>query len=116
VHSPAAGAAAAAPAAAENVPWWDPGADSSVSPQTDHVLVGAVPVSRGSRVRLRPGLRRTDAQDMFLAGRVAQVEAVFLDVDDNSYLAVTLTDDPAADLQKWHGRYLYFHPDEVEPL
>ena len=62
------------------------------------------------------GQRRADAQDMFLAGREATVEAVFLDVDGNRHLAVTLDEDPAADLQRWHGRYLYFSPDEVEPL
>jgi hypothetical protein len=52
---------------------------------------------------------------MFLAGRAALVEAVLLDVDDTAYLAVTLADDPAADLQSAHGRFLYFAPDEVEP-
>jgi hypothetical protein len=66
-------------------------------------------------VILRPGRRRADAQDMFLAGRTALVEAVLLDVDDTAYLAVTLADDPAADLQSAHGRFLYFAPDEVEP-
>jgi hypothetical protein len=69
----------------------------------------------GSRVRLRPGVRRTDAQDMFLVGRIAVVEAVLHDLDDNLYLAVTLADDPAADLQRDHGRFWYFAPDEVEP-
>jgi hypothetical protein len=99
----------------EHVPWWDPGADASVSPGTDSVLVGGHRVARGSRVILRPGRRRADAQDMFLAGRAALVEAVLLDVDDTAYLAVTLADDPAADLQAAHGRFLYFAPDEVEP-
>jgi hypothetical protein len=28
---------------------------------------------------------------------------------------VVLDDDPAADLHQWHGRFLYFHPDELEP-
>jgi hypothetical protein len=101
--------------APELVPWWDPGADRTVSPETDGVVVAGVTVAKGSRVRLRPGLRRADAQDMFLAGRLATVEAVFLDVDGNRHLAVTLDQDPAADLQRWHGRYLYFSPDEVEP-
>ena len=99
----------------ELVPWWDPGADRTVSPATDGVVVSGVEVKKGSRVRLRPLLRRADAQDMFLAGREATVEAVFLDVDGNRHLAVTLDEDPAADLQRWHGRYLYFSPDEVEP-
>ncbi|CAN5645193.1 hypothetical protein BH20ACT21_BH20ACT21_03220 [soil metagenome] len=98
------------------VPWWDPGVDASVSPDTDSVLIGDVSVAKGSKVRLTPGSRRADAQDMFLAGRTARVEGVFLDVDDNRYLAVTLEDDPGADLHQWHGRFLYFNPDEVEPL
>jgi hypothetical protein len=100
----------------ELVPWWDPGADRTVSPETDGVMVAGVMVAKGSRVRLRPGQRRADAQDMFLADREATVEAVFLDVDGNRHLAVTLDEDPAADLQRWHGRYLYFSPDEVETL
>jgi hypothetical protein len=102
--------------APELVPWWDPGADRTVSPETDGVVVAGVEVAKGSRVRLRPGQRRADAQDMFLVGRLATVEAVFLDVDGNRHLAVILDEDPAADLQRWHGRFLYFSPDEVEPL
>ena len=101
--------------AAEDVPWWDPGADASVSPGTDGVVVAGHRVARGSRVVLRPGVRRADAQDMFLAGRAAIVEAVLTDVDDTVYLAVSLADDPAADLHSAHGRFRYFAPDEVEP-
>jgi hypothetical protein len=97
-----------------SVPWWDPEADASVSPGTDSVLVGGHRVARGSRVTLRPGIRRADAQDMFLAGRAAIVEAVLLDVEDRPYLAVQLADDQTADLQAAHGRFLYFAPDEVE--
>jgi hypothetical protein len=107
-HGPAGGAD-------EAVPWWDPGADASVSPGTDSVVIAGHRVARGSRVILRPGTHRADAQDMFLAGRSALVEAVLLDVDDKAYLAVTLADDEAADLHAAHGRFLYFAPDEVEP-
>lgn len=92
------------------------GADSSVSPTTDTVTVAGAVLSRGSRVRLSPTLARSDAQDMFLTGRVALVEAVLMDVDGNVHLAVTLEDDPAADLLAVQGRYLYFSPDEVAPL
>jgi hypothetical protein len=87
-----------------------------VSPGTDAVVIGGHRVRRGSRVRLRPGARRADAQDMFLAGRIAEVQAVLLDVDDNPYLAVSLADDPDADLRAAHGRFLYFATDEVEAL
>jgi hypothetical protein len=99
-----------------SVPWWDPGSDTSVSPETDHILIAGVRVARGSRVRMHPGARRADAQDLFLTGRSALVEAVLFDVDGNVHLAVTPEDDPAADLQRGHGRFLYFAPDEVEPL
>jgi hypothetical protein len=102
--------------ATPDTPWWDPGADGSVSPDTDHVVVAGHRVARGSRVLMRPGSRRADAQDLFLAGREAQVEAVLHDVDGQVHLAVTPVDDPAADLQRSHGRFLYFAPDEVEPL
>ena len=98
------------------VPWWDPGADATVSPETDSVKINGVAVAKGHRVRLRPGARRADAQDMFLEGRVAEVQGVFIDVEDRRYLAVTLEDDPAAEFYQWHGRYFYFSPDEVEPL
>jgi hypothetical protein len=98
-----------------DTPWWDPEADASVSPATDSVLIGGQRVARGSLVRLQPGARRSDAQDMFLAGRIAEVQAVLTDVEDRPYLAVSLADDPDADLRIAHGRFLYFLPDEVAP-
>jgi hypothetical protein len=107
---------ASAPKPETAVPWWDPGADASVSPETDSLEIAGISISKGSRVRLRPRTQSADAQDMFLAGRVATVEGVFLDVEDRNYLAVTLEDDPAAELHQWHGRFLYFGPDEVEPI
>jgi hypothetical protein len=97
-------------------PWWDPGADTSVSPQTDHVLVSGIRVARGSRVLMRPGARRADAQDIFLTGREALVEAVLHDVDGQVHVAVSPVSDPLADLQRNHGRFLYFAPDEIEPV
>jgi len=38
------------------------------------------------------------------------------DVEDRDCLAVTLDDDPGAEILRWQRRFLYFHPDEVEPL
>jgi hypothetical protein len=99
-----------------SVPWWDPGSDASVSPDTDWVLVDGVRIASGSRVVMQPGARRADAQDLFLAGREAIVDAVLHDVDGQVHLAVTPADDPAADLNRNHGRFLYFAPDEVRPL
>lgn len=99
-----------------DAPWWDPEADASVSPETDSVTIGGQQIARGSRVRLRPGARRADAQDMFLIGRIAEVQAVLHDVDDTPYLAVSLAGQPDEDIRIAHGRFLYFMTDEVEPV
>jgi hypothetical protein len=107
--------ARAAPEPVSTAPWWDPGTDSSVDPGTDSVTISGVEVARGGAVRLRPS-HRADAQDLFLAGLTATVAGVFRDVDGNVHVAVTVDGDPAADALAWQGRYLYFHPDEVEPL
>jgi hypothetical protein len=98
------------------VPWWDPGTDDTVDPEHDTVDVDGVPVSRGSRVRLRPGVRGADAQDLFLDGLPAIVQAVLHDVDGHVHVAVSVEGDPLADIQAATGRYRYFRPDELEPL
>jgi hypothetical protein len=116
VDDPAAPLPRAGTDGGDHVPWWDPGSDASVSPATDHVMIGGIRVARGSRVLMRPGARRADAQDLFLVGREALVEAVLHDVDGQVHVAVTPADDPAADLHARHGRFLYFAPDEIEPI
>jgi hypothetical protein len=99
----------------EGVDWWDPVADTAVRPDVDAVLVNGVRVSAGSRVRLRPS-RRADAQDIFFAGRTARVTSVHEDVDGQQYVGVIVEDDPDVEMPDSYGRYLYFAPDEVEPL
>lgn len=71
---------------------------------------------QGKRVRLLPGQRRTDAQDLLFAGCEATIQAVLRDVDDQEVLAVTIDEDPAAELHRWYGRFRYYYPDEVESL
>ena len=97
------------------VPWWDPAVDGAVSPDTDEVVISGVSVSAGSIVRVCPS-RRADAQDLFFAGQIARVTAVHSDVDGETHVAVVLVDDPAAEMHEWYGRFLYFAPDELEPL
>jgi hypothetical protein len=99
----------------EGVEWWDPLADNAVRPEIDAVLVNGVRIARGSKVRLRPR-RNADAQDIFVAGKSARVTSVHEDVEGNKHVGVVVDEDPAADLHDWYGRYLYFSPDEVEPL
>ncbi len=95
---------------------FDPTIDATYSPETDTVEIGGMRVGKGTRVVLRPAKGRSDAQDMFLAGRIASVQAILFDADEDAHLAVTLDDDPGADIQASHGRYRYFKIDEVEPL
>jgi hypothetical protein len=99
----------------EGVEWWDPLADTAVRPGVDAVLVNGVRVAAGSRVRLRPN-RRADAQDIFFAGKPARVTSVHEDVDGQQYVGVIVEDDPDVEMPESYGRYLYFAPDEVEPL
>ncbi|UQX89478.1 hypothetical protein M6D93_05585 [Jatrophihabitans telluris] len=95
--------------------WWDPAADAAVRPEVDAVVIDGVSVCRGSIVRVHPS-RRADAQDLFFAGQLAQVNAVVGDVDGDVHVALVLLDDPAIELHEWYGRYFYFAPDELEPV
>jgi hypothetical protein len=96
-------------------PWWTPEAEADVDPFGDRVWVGAVSVGAGTKVILRPA-RRADAHDIFLKGREAVVQAVFKDVEGNTQVAVSVMDDDGQAYQIGHGRYLFFFPDEVEPV
>jgi hypothetical protein len=99
----------------EGIDWWDPLADKAVRPDVDAVLVNGVRVAAGSRVRLRPS-RHADAQDIFFAGKTARVTSVHEDVDGQQYVGVIVEDEPDVEMPDSYGRYLYFAPDEVEPL
>ncbi len=80
-------------------------------------MIGGVRIARGAVVRMQPGARRADAQDLFLIGREAVVEAVLHDVDGQVHVAVLPLSDPSmAELQRAQGRFLYFVPDELEPV
>ncbi|MGW1737658.1 hypothetical protein ACWCPQ_02490 [Nocardia sp. NPDC001965] len=103
------------PEVPDGLDWWDPVADSAVRPESDAVTINGVRVARGSPVRLHPA-RRADAQDLFFDNAAARVTTVHADVDGEVHVGVVLDDDPAADLHEWFGRYLYFAPDEIEPL
>jgi hypothetical protein len=85
-------------------------------PPEDAVLdIGTIRVTRGSRVRLAPN-RRADSMDMFLAGRMATIAGIHRDLEDRAYVAVTIDDDPGADLRRSYGRFFYFSSSEVVPV
>jgi len=115
LRDPAAGDPRTVPAVPDGLDWWDPLADNAVAPDSDAVPIAGVLVRKGSRVRLHPA-RRADAQDLFYTDRTARVITVHEDVDGGVHVGVVVEDDPAADLHEWYGRYLYFAPEEIEPL
>ncbi|WP_028662002.1 hypothetical protein [Saccharomonospora saliphila] len=79
------------------------------------VRVGGREIGTGDKVVLRPA-PSGDAQDMFVAGRVATVRSVLEDVDGTVFLAVTVDGDPAEEWQLDQGRFRYFTTEEVEPV
>jgi hypothetical protein len=85
------------------------------NPEVNTVAVGTGSVCKGTQVRLAPR-RNADTMDLFLAGRTAKVRGVHRDVEDRVYVAVTVDDDPAAELHGRYGRFYYFYPDELELL
>jgi hypothetical protein len=84
------------------------------APAPARIFVRGQWIGAGSRVRLRPGARRSDAQDMFLDGMTATVAVVMRDVENQNCFAVTIDDDPAAELALGRQRYHYFYADELE--
>ena len=75
---------------------WNP-----LEPETkplDRVTAFGVELRVGDRVRLWPQ-KSADIMDMALKGKVAVVEAIEQDFEDQVHLAVVLEDDPGRDLR-----------------
>jgi hypothetical protein len=81
------------------------------------VSIVGIEVKPGDHVRLWPQ-KSADILDMALKGKVAVVEAIERDLDDQIHLAVVLEDDPGRDLgmMRQPGHRFFFSPEEVEPL
>ncbi len=94
---------------------WNPDAPEN-APLTSVTIFG-VEVKAGDRVRLWPQ-KSADIMDMALKGKVAFVEAIERDFDDQVHLAVVLEDDPGRDfgMLRQPGHRFFFSPEEVEPL
>lgn len=71
----------------------------------------------GDHVRLHPR-RSADAMDVLLGGMIATITHIEQDYEDRIHLAVTLDDDPGADLGEMGkiGHRFFFSPEEVEPV
>jgi hydrogenase maturation protease len=86
-------------------------------PGPDSVEVDGIRLRRGSRVRLKPGAGG-DVFDAVLADRIAVIEAIEQDMEEQVQLAVVVDDDPGRDLghRRQPGHRFFFTPAEVEPL
>ncbi len=93
-------------------PW-----EESENTRLETITVFGVELRAGDRVRLWPQ-KSADIMDMALKGKVAIIEAIESDFDDQVHLAVVLEDDPGRDLGmlRQPGHRFFFSPEEVEPL
>jgi hypothetical protein len=93
---------------------WNPLEEAKAPPESVRVL--GVDLRVGDRVRLCPR-KNADIMDMVLAGKVALIEAIEQDFEDNVQLAVVLDDDPGREfgIMRQPGHRFFFSPDEVEP-
>lgn len=91
--------------------------DYSESTPLASVTVFGILVKAGDRVRLWP-TKTADIMDIALKGKVAVVEAIESDFDNQVHLAVVLEEDPGRDLGmlRQPGHRFFFTPEEIEPL
>ena len=98
----------------ETIGEWNPFAETKAPPES--VTVFGVTLRVGDRVRLWPQ-KSADIMDIALNGKVAVIEAIEQDFDDQIQLAVVLDDDPGREfgMMRQPGHRFFFSPDEVEP-
>jgi hypothetical protein len=79
--------------------------------------VHGIELKKGDRVRIRPK-KRADVMDMALNGKIAIIETVEQDVEEQIHFALILEDDPGKDLgfMRQPGHRFFYGVDEVEPL
>jgi hypothetical protein len=94
---------------------WNPLEEAKAPPESVRVL--GVTLRVGDRVRLCPR-KNADILDMALAGKVALIESIEQDFEDNIQLAVVLDDDPGREfgMMRQPGHRFFFSAEEVEPV
>jgi hypothetical protein len=94
---------------------WNPLEEAKAPPES--VRVFGVDLRVGDRVRLWPQ-KKADIIDLALTGKVAVIEAIDQDFEDQIQLAVVLDDDPGREfgMMRQPGHRFFFSPEEVEPV
>jgi hypothetical protein len=94
---------------------WNPFEEAAAPPES--VRVFGIELRVGDRVRINPK-KKADILDMALAGKIALIEAIEQDFEDQVQLAVVLDDDPGREfgMMRQPGHRFFFSPDEIEPV
>jgi hypothetical protein len=93
---------------------WNPLEEARAPVESVRIL--DVDLRVGDRVLLCPR-KQADIMDMALAGKVAVIEALEQDFEDQIQLAVVLDDDPGREfgMMRQPGHRFFFSPEEVKP-
>jgi hypothetical protein len=94
---------------------WNPLEEGKTPSESIHVFGTELRV--GDRVRLWPQ-KQADIMDMALTGKVAIIEAIEQDLDNQIHLALVLDDDPGREfgMMRQPGHRFFFSPEEIEPV
>ena len=94
---------------------WNPLEEAKAPPES--VRIFGVELRVGDRVRLCP-TKKADIMDMALAGKLAVIEAIEQDFEDQIQLAVVVDDDPGREfgMMRQPGHRFFYSTEEVEPI
>jgi hypothetical protein len=94
---------------------WNPFEETKAPPES--VTVFGVPLRVGDRVRIWPQ-KNADIMDMALKGKLAVIEAIEQDFEDQVQFAVVLDDDPGREfgMMRQPGHRFFYSTEEVEPV
>lgn len=97
---------------------WNLFAEEKAPPESVRIWTaeGAVDLRVGDRIRIWP--RKTaDIIDLALTGKIAVIEAIEQDFEDQIQFAVVLDDDPGREfgMMRQPGHRFFFGAQEVEP-
>ncbi len=83
----------------------------------ESTIVNGVELKAGDKVRIWPK-KRADIMDMALEGKVATIEALEHDLENQVHFALVIDDDPGRDMGmlRQSGHRFFYSADEVEPL
>jgi hypothetical protein len=94
---------------------WNPLEEPEAAPES--VRVFGVDLRVGDRVRIWPQ-KQADIIDIALKGKVAVIEAIEQDFEDQVHFAVVMDDDPGREfgMMRQPGHRFFYSPEEVEPV